>query len=466
LEGKSGEGAILLSQRLGCSRGHRKTRGKGDADQDIVIGQQKREMSDLVTNPRLCKRCGVPDCKLKCPCKQVNYCGPACQKADWPSHKPECAFALDKQLKKARREHGKDNVEVANARMDAGLSHMREGRFGEAERCFLKARQVFTAAHGEENADTATACMYLGQVYDSMARYDESIKMLQLSLRIFRCNEVTSRGEVMGVGQSLHIMGRSLANQGKFEEALERLEEAHGIFKEALGEEYASVAHVLCDMGDAYWKLGQDDKALEIHHECLRISRLAQHDEHLAKTLLSIGCILMSQDRLVEARASLEEALEILRRLHSDKHPNVAGALHNIGTILARQGEYDEALKLLRRGLKIYRRTHGDAHEEVGKSLMNIGRAHHGQGKYDEAVRMFEEALDVYTRALGIDNERNATAHDLISLARYESGHLSGALESAKESVRICDKLGTASRLATSQAGYAAEWLRKLEGEV
>ena len=407
---------------------------------------------------------------MKCPCKQVNYCGPACQKADWPSHKPECAFALDKQLKKAKREHGKDNVEVANARLDAGISHMKEGRFGEAERCFLKARQVFTAAHGEENAGTATACMYLGQVYDNMGRKDESIKMLKLSLRIFRRTQVEGERH-LGVGNSLRLMGRSLASQGKLE-ALERLEEAHGVYKDALGEEHASVAHVLCDMGDAYWKLGQDDKALEVFHESLRISRITQHDKRMAEPLGMIGRILMSQDRLVEARASLEEALEILRRLHSDKHPNVAVVLQDIGKILARQGEYDEALKLFRRALKVYRRTLGDAHKEVGKPLMNIGTTHHFQGKYDEAVRMFEEALDVYTRALGIDNERNAHVHDSISRARYESGDLSGALESARECVRIYDKLGTVSRFGKPLAGFAADkkaaadWLRKLEGEV
>jgi tetratricopeptide (TPR) repeat protein len=302
-----------------------------------------------------------------------------------------------------------------------------------------------------------------------MARYDESIKVLKLSLRIFRRTEVTSRGERlpgMGVGQSLHSMGRCLRKQGKFEETLERLEEAHGIYKEALGEEHASVASVLCDMGNVYLQLGQDDKALEIYHESLRIFRLAQDDDRMVEPLVNIGCILMSQDMLVEARASLEEALEILRRLHSDKHLNVALVLHHIGTILAKQGEHDEALKLMGRGLKIYRRALGDAHEEVGKSLMMIGTTYHGQGKYDEAVRIYEEALDVYTRALGIDNERNANVHDSISRARYESGDLSGALESAGESVRIYNKLGTANRVATSIARDSAEWLRKLEGEM
>jgi len=54
---------------------------------------------------------------------------------------------------------------------------------------------------------------------------------------------------------------------------------------------------------------------------------------------------------------------------------------------------------------------------------------------------MYEEALGVYTRALGVDNRGNAHVHKRIARAKYVTGDVAGALESARESVRIYDKL-------------------------
>jgi tetratricopeptide (TPR) repeat protein len=84
----------------------------------------------------------------------------------------------------------------------------------------------------------------------------------------------------------------------------------------------------------------------------------------------------------------------------------------------------------------------GEDHKQFGESLESMGGIYAEQGKYHEAVEMYEEALAVYTRALGIDNEKNAEV--LCNMAKHKalSGDVSGALESARESVRIYTKLG------------------------
>jgi tetratricopeptide (TPR) repeat protein len=73
---------------------------------------------------------------------------------------------------------------------------------------------------------------------------------------------------------------------------------------------------------------------------------------------------------------------------------------------------------------------------------------------------MYEEAIVVYTRALGVDNKDNAVAHWSIALAKCESGDLAGALESARECVRIYDKHG----ITDEYSRYAGDMVMKLEG--
>jgi hypothetical protein len=72
---------------------------------------------------------------------------------------------------------------------------------------------------------------------------------------------------------------------------------------------------------------------------------------------------------------------------------------------------------------------------------------------------MYEEALGVYTRALGVDNEKNAGVHFIIAIAKREKGDVAGALESARECVRIYDKLGI-----TNKVSHAGDMLVALYG--
>ena len=73
---------------------------------------------------------------------------------------------------------------------------------------------------------------------------------------------------------------------------------------------------------------------------------------------------------------------------------------------------------------------------------------------------MYEEALVGFTRALGVDSNKNADVHYNIALAKYESGDVAGALESARESVRIYEKLG----ITDEYSQYAGDMVMRLEG--
>jgi hypothetical protein len=84
-------------------------------------------MAEFIKDPKLCAKCGVDGCFLKCPCKQVMYCGKKCQKDDWNLHKTNCRAILDKKVRQAKKEHGREDNSVAQARTDAGDAHFVEG---------------------------------------------------------------------------------------------------------------------------------------------------------------------------------------------------------------------------------------------------------------------------------------------------------------------------------------------------
>ena len=99
-------------------------------------------MADLLENPKICGACNKAGCELKCACKLVFYCGAECQGKHWPAHKKVCTVSLAKKIRHARREHGKDDVALGQARLDAAEELRMQGRYKDAERCYLDARRI------------------------------------------------------------------------------------------------------------------------------------------------------------------------------------------------------------------------------------------------------------------------------------------------------------------------------------
>jgi len=95
----------------------------------------------------------------------------------------------------------------------------------------------------------------------------------------------------------------------------------------------------------------------------------------------------------------------------------------------------------------------------VANSLQNIGSLHLEQGKHDEALEMYEEAIAINTRALGVDNEPCARVYYLMARAKHRSGDNAGAVQDAREAVRIYAKLGIDNQVSQNCAAL----LRRLE---
>ena len=420
-----------------------------------------QSMSELLAKPKNCSACEKPDCDLRCACKLVYYCGPECQRKDWSSHKKKCTVALAKKIRDAKKEHGKDDVEVLKARMDAADALRLQGRYTDAERCYLDARRIAVDKGGKGCQDVGDISRCLGDLYSKTGRYGEATKLLQEALRIARSTE----GERSNAaGEALHLMGDSLHLQGKFVEALSKLEEAEGIFKEAAaGPDHPYMANVLQSKGVCYYYMGRINEARSTYNECLRISRKVHGDdsEEVAALLQNLGNIYSDMNLLGDARAMYEEALEIGRRMHGERHPNVANSFNNIANVLDKSKQHDEAIKMHQKALKIRRRVLGENHQSVASSLMNMATSYFQIDKFEQALEAYEESLAVFTRALGPDTLKHANVNINMASAKSASGDRQGGLQNAREAVRIFKKLGMDHHPSAQQAATLLRYLER-----
>lgn len=305
---------------------------------------------------------------------------------------------------------------------------------------------------------TARVKSMLGGLYWSMGRYGEAIDMHKANIKIYRTLHGQRSEEVgmcfLSIGQCLHEMQDNT-------KAVKKLDRAISILTEACGPESDLVGVVYGVKAGCFVLSGKTIEALALYEESLRISKKTRGNDYLelasaddAGRLGNMGIIYSELGRLEEAQDAFKQTLAILRRVHGEKHPDVATAFVNIGVVLEKQGEHEEAHKMYSKALKVKRRIYGDEHADVAWVYLCLGSSNLKQGRFDDAAKVIRKGIASYQSQLGPDNARNARMYYNLALAQQGSGEISEALESVEVSLRIYNKHGAAGALWTEMGDY------------
>lgn len=187
------------------------------------------------------------------------------------------------------------------------------------------------------------------------------VKVWQSDLTLFRhAKEVTERNYI-----ALTIYGKQLADQEKYEEALELYRQAVTI-----QPRYAVGQYV---MAEAYRNTGRTNLALECYTEALRL------DPFHAESLNSRGALYSNLNRDAEAKQDFRKAIEVL--------PIFDLPRLNLGIVSHRRGELEEAARWFQEYLKL--------NPESAKVLGLLGDVRFRQNQLEAAVKLYQQALQI-----------------------------------------------------------------------
>nr|WP_244977304.1 CHAT domain-containing tetratricopeptide repeat protein [Deinococcus humi] len=140
---------------------------------------------------------------------------------------------------------------------------------------------------------------------------------------------------------SLNNLANVLSALRRFDEALEKHEEALAIQRAALPARHPDIATSLNNLAYVLSALRRFDEALEKHDEALMSQRAAlpAGHPHIASSFHNIGSVLTDLSRHHDAVQSYQQALEIRREALPDNHPHTAKVLHRLARVF---GELDQ----------------------------------------------------------------------------------------------------------------------------
>jgi tetratricopeptide (TPR) repeat protein len=127
------------------------------------------------------------------------------------------------------------------------------------------------------------------------------------------------------------------------------------------------------------------------------------------KVLTTEAQILLDENRLGEAQASIEKAISIFEEVYGAEHPNVGLANGTLAHVMRFQDKTPEAIAAAERTLKILEATLGPENPKAAGALMTLGQSWTDTGEFDKARDAFTRADAVFQRVFG-DVHRNRAA--------------------------------------------------------
>lgn len=188
-----------------------------------------------------------------------------------------------------------------------------------------------------------------------------------------------------------HDQAAEHCRQRKYEQAAALYKQAIEARKKVMGEADHGRALLLDELGFAYLKAGQSDKALASFQEALSLLETLYYAGHyfLGPVLEHMGDAACNMSKWEEAEGDYKRALDIYDKTLSGEHRSTLVTMHKLASVLRNLEKYADAEAVLNKGLKQIDTPLGPAEE----FRYELARLYEAQGKTQEAETNFKQAV-------------------------------------------------------------------------
>ncbi|XP_019620735.1 PREDICTED: uncharacterized protein LOC109467233 [Branchiostoma belcheri] len=191
------------------------------------------------------------------------------------------------------------------------------------------------------------------------------------------------------------------SNKGDNKKAVSSIEQSLKMRNTLYGQNTAhpDIAVSLTLLGAAWHELGKPHKALNYRKLALKTYTVFYGDKAHPLIAHSLSSLTTSWNNLDPKQAIMyaQQGVDMRRRLHTEAHPDTAGALSNLGSVLWRLEKHEEALICYEEALQILKTVYGPdkPHPAIANTLNNLGTTWGKLGDSSKAMTYYEEALQM-----------------------------------------------------------------------
>jgi tetratricopeptide (TPR) repeat protein len=332
------------------------------------------------------------------------------------------AIALQRSLPADRR----DDVALGKSLFGLGSEQLGAGQFADAERTLRDALAIQERLYKGTNPDTART---LGQLAWAVRERDlnEAIPLMQRAVAMQR--KLWGNEPYPDYADALNDFGLLLRDQGDYDQSEKMLQESLAMYRRLLGDRHPLLGNALNNLALVQELKGDLVTAESTFRQALALKRETLGEVHpdFAGTLTNLAVVIHDRGDIRGALQTIEESLGIYRKLFHGDNPELATNMNVVGFWYTEMGDYATADRSLEEALAMRRRLFGKSHPQIASSLVNVGILQVATHEYHDALLSSRAAVEMYTTALSASNWRTALAESVSGAALTGVGEYSEA---------------------------------------
>ena len=305
----------------------------------------------------------------------------------------------------------------------------------EKQRWISQLQNLLAELEGEQSTTKSQLLNRLGQLYDSLGKYDNALTCFQQNLSIQQ-----DIGEKQGEGATLNNLATTAHAKGDYDTALTYLTQSLKISQDIGDKQGEGVT--LNNLSQIYKAKGDYDTALTYLTQSLKIQQDIGDKKGEGTTLNNLATTAHAKGDYDTALTYLTQSLKISQDIGDKQGEGVT--LNNLSQIYKAKGDYDTALTYLTQSLKIQQDI-GDKKGE-GTTLNNLATTAHAKGDYDTALTYLTQSLKIQ-QDIGDRKGESATLFNMGHIHR-QNNEQELAMKAWRQSYQIAKQIGATQALA------------------
>jgi tetratricopeptide (TPR) repeat protein len=285
-------------------------------------------------------------------------------------------------------------LKIAMALSCLGDSLRNKGKYDESMKSLETSLKIYSQ---KENMSIhhARTLTYLGNTYRAKGSYGKAKTVLQQSIDIYKQHPHYFEESA----QPLGVLSTICRDLGEYKAARDLMEKSLSLYKEQNKYLMWYIGISLC-LGSTYTALGDPQKAQSTLEKCDKLIHTSYSEQHplYPWILIYLGDSLRHQGQFENAQKALEQGIHMFETRFGDKNLGYAIGLSRAGAIYLELDNLNKATQLLKQSYQLLENNFGKDHFQLGYPLYLLGRVMFKNLDLDHAESSLKTSLELYTQ--------------------------------------------------------------------